>query len=129
MDHPKESNRPPKIGKGVWVYAPDDGQGPEVGCFGYEPIKDTQTNNGVELWAALEALQGLWVPKLAILTDSVSAVGGEWQSPQLKFKGMDHSVGCAEGKCASTGITPTKNEQAGQTSAMALHTSMCMGTR
>ena len=34
------------------------------------PTKYRQTNNGSELWAALEALQGFWVPKLAILMDS-----------------------------------------------------------
>ena len=30
----------------------------------------TGKHNGAKLWAALEALQGFWVPKLAILTDS-----------------------------------------------------------
>ena len=37
---------------------------------GYVPTRHRQTNNGAELWAALEALQGFWVPKLAILSDS-----------------------------------------------------------
>ena len=43
---------------GFGVFAAEDEQGPEVRF------------NGAELWAALEALQGFWVPKLAILTDS-----------------------------------------------------------
>ena len=37
---------------------------------GYVPTRHKQTNNGAELWAALEALQGFRVPKLAILADS-----------------------------------------------------------
>ena len=37
---------------------------------GYVPTHHRQTNNGAELWAAPEALQGFWVPKVAILTDS-----------------------------------------------------------
>ena len=36
----------------------------------YVPTRHRQTINGPELWAALEALQGFCVPKLAILTDS-----------------------------------------------------------
>ena len=55
---------------GFGVYATEDEQGPDMRFCGYVPTRHTQTNNGVELWAALEALQGFWVPKLAILTDS-----------------------------------------------------------
>ena len=44
--------------------------GASCGFYGYVPTRHRQTNNGAELWAALEALQGFWVPKLAILTDS-----------------------------------------------------------
>ena len=51
-------------------FAAEDDQGPEVRFCGYVPTHHRQTNNGVELWAAAEALQGFWVPKLAILTDS-----------------------------------------------------------
>ena len=52
------------------VFAAEDDQGPEVRFCGYVPTRHRQTNNGAELWAAVEALQGFWVPKLAILTDS-----------------------------------------------------------
>ena len=31
--------------------------------------KYRQTNYGLELWAALEAMQGFWVPQLAVPTD------------------------------------------------------------
>ena len=37
---------------------------------GYVLTRHRQTNNGAELWAAAEALQGFRVPKLGILTDS-----------------------------------------------------------
>ena len=55
---------------GFGVFAAEDEQGPEVRFCGYVPTRHRQTNNGAELWAAPEALQGFWVPKLAILTDS-----------------------------------------------------------
>ena len=55
---------------GFGVFAAEEEQGPEVRFCGYVPTHHKQTNNGAELWAALEALQGFWVPKLAILTDS-----------------------------------------------------------
>ena len=55
---------------GVGVFATKDEQGPEVRSRGYVPTRHRQTNNGAELWAALEALQGFWVPKLAIITNS-----------------------------------------------------------
>ena len=61
---------------GFGVHAPDDGQGLEVGFFGYVAIKHRKTNNGAELWAALELLQGFWGPKLAILIDSQSVQQG-----------------------------------------------------
>ena len=54
---------------GFGVFAAEDEQAPEVRFYAYVPCH-RQTNNGAELWAALEALQGFWVPKLAILTDS-----------------------------------------------------------
>ena len=55
---------------GFGVFATEDEQGPEVHFCGYVPTRHRQTNNGAEFWAALEALQGFQVPKLAILTDS-----------------------------------------------------------
>ena len=58
-----------KVG-GLGVFATEDEQGPDVRFCGYVPTRHTQTNNGAELLAAPEALQGFWVPKLAILTDS-----------------------------------------------------------
>ena len=47
---------------GFGVFAAEDEQGPEVHFCGYVPTRHRQTNNGAELWAALEALQGFWVP-------------------------------------------------------------------
>ena len=38
------------------VFAAEDEQGPEVRFCGYVPTRHRQTNNGAELWAALEAL-------------------------------------------------------------------------
>ena len=55
---------------GFGVFVAEDEQGPEVRFCGYVPTRHRQTNNRAELWAALEALQGFWVPKLATLTDS-----------------------------------------------------------
>ena len=55
---------------GFGVFATEDEQGPQVRFCGYVPTRHRQTNNGAKLWAALEALQGFWVPKLAALTDS-----------------------------------------------------------
>ena len=55
---------------GFGAFATEHEQGPEVRFCGYVPTRHRQTNNRAELWAALEALQGFWVPKLAILTDS-----------------------------------------------------------
>ena len=55
---------------GFGVFAAEDEQGPKVRFCGYIPTRHRQTNDGLELWAAVEALQGFWVPKLAILTNS-----------------------------------------------------------
>ena len=66
------SHKDTRRASGFGVFAAEDEQGPEVPFCGYVPTRHKQTNNGVELWAALEALQGFWVPKLAILTDSQS---------------------------------------------------------
>ena len=55
---------------GFGVFAAEDEQGPEVHFCGYVPTRHRQTNNGAEPWAVLEGLQGFWVPKWAILTDS-----------------------------------------------------------
>ena len=43
---------------GFGVFATEDEQGPEVRFCGYVRTRHRQTNNGAELWAALEALQG-----------------------------------------------------------------------
>ena len=43
---------------GFGVFAAEDDQGPEVRFCGYVPTHHRQTNNGAELWAAVEALQG-----------------------------------------------------------------------
>ena len=55
---------------GFGVYAPDNENGSDERFSGHVPIKHRHTNNGAKLWAALEALQGFWVPKLVVLTDS-----------------------------------------------------------
>ena len=64
------SRRDMRRAGGFGVFATKDEQRPEVRFCGYVPTCHRQTNNGAELWAALEALQGFLVPKLAILTDS-----------------------------------------------------------
>ena len=55
---------------GFGIFATEGEQGPKVRFCGYVPRRRRQTNNGAELWATLQALQGFWVPKLAILTES-----------------------------------------------------------
>ena len=64
------SHKDMRRASGFGIFAVEDEQGPEVRFCGYVPTRHRQTNNGAELWAALEALQGFWVPKLAILTNS-----------------------------------------------------------
>ena len=73
---------------GFGVFAPQDEQGPEAHFCGYVPTRHGQTNNGAELWAALEALQGFWVSKLAILTDSQHLqLGATGRAQNWKSKG------------------------------------------
>ena len=61
---------------------------------GYVPTRHRQTNNGVELWAAPEALQGFWVPKLAILTDSqYLQLGATGRAQHWKSKGWTTTSG------------------------------------
>ena len=79
---------------GFGVFAPEDEQGPEVRFCGYVPTRHRQTNNGAELWAALETLQGFWVPKLAILTDSQHLRSGAMgRAHNWKSKGWTTSSG------------------------------------
>ena len=79
---------------GFGVFAAEDEQGPEVRFCGYVPTRHRQTNNGAELWAALEALQGFWVPKLAILTDSqYLQLGANGRAQHWKSKGWTTTSG------------------------------------
>ena len=79
---------------GFGVFAPEDEQGPEMRLCGYVPAHHRQTNNGAELWAALEALQGFWVPKLAILTDSQYVqLGATGRAQHWKSKGWSTTTG------------------------------------
>ena len=79
---------------GFGVFAAEDEQGPEV-CFGgYVPTRHRQTNNGAELWAAMEALQGFLVPKLAIFTDSqYLQLGATGRAQHWKSKGWTATSG------------------------------------
>ena len=79
---------------GFGVFAAEDDQGPEVRFCGYVPTHHRQTNNGAELWAAVEALQGFWVPKLAILTDSqYLQLGATGRAQHWKSKGWTTTSG------------------------------------
>ena len=79
---------------GFGVLAAEDDQGPEVRFCGYVPTHHRQTNNGAELWAAVEALQGFWVPKLAILTDSqYLQLGATGRAQRWKSKGWTTTSG------------------------------------
>ena len=79
---------------GFGVFATEDEQGPEVRFCGYVPTRHRQTNNGAELRAALEALQGFWVPKLAILTDSqYQQLGPTGRAQCWKSKGWTTTSG------------------------------------
>ena len=79
---------------GFGVFAVDDELGPEVRFCGYVPTRHRQTNNGAELWAALEALPGFWVPKLAILTDSqYLQLGATGRAQHWKSKGWTTTSG------------------------------------
>ena len=79
---------------GFGVFATEDEQGPEVRFCGYVPTRHRQTNNGAELWAAVEALQGFWVPKLAILTDSqYLQLGATGRAQHWRSKGWTTTSG------------------------------------
>ena len=79
---------------GFGVFAPEDEQRPQVRFCGYVPTRHRQTNKGAELWAALEALQGFWVPKLAILTDSQNLqLGATGRAQHRKSKGWTTTSG------------------------------------
>ena len=79
---------------GFGVFAAEDDQGPQVRFCGYVPTHHRQTNNGAEFWAAVEALQGFWVPKLAILTDSqYLQLGATGRAQHLKSKGWTTTSG------------------------------------
>ena len=88
------SHRDMRRAGGLGVFATKDEQGPEVRFSGYVPTRHRQTNNGAELWAALEALQGFWVPKLAILTDSqYTQLGATSGAQHRKSKGWTTTSG------------------------------------
>ena len=79
---------------GFGVFAAEDEQGREVRFCGYVPTRLRQTNNGAELWAALEALQGFLVPKLAILTDSqYLQLGATGRAQHWRSKGWTTTSG------------------------------------
>ena len=85
---------PPRRAGGFGVFAAEDDQGPQVRFCGYVPTRHRQTNNGAELWAAVEALQGFWVPKLAILTDSqYLQLGATGRAQHWKSKGWTTTSG------------------------------------
>ena len=88
------SNKDMRRAGGFGVFAAEDEQGPEVRFCGYVPTRHRQTNNGAELWAALEALQGFWVPKLAILTDSqYLQLGATGRAQHWRSKGWTTTSG------------------------------------
>ena len=88
------SHRAMRRAGGFGVFAAEDEQGPQVRFCGYVPTFHRQTNNGAELWAALEALQGFWVPKLAILTDSqYLQLGAIGRTQHWKSKGWTPTSG------------------------------------
>ena len=79
---------------GFGVFAAEDDQGPEVRFCGYVPTHYRQTNNRADLWAAVEALQGFWVPKLAIFTDSqYLQLGATGRAQHWKSKGWTTTSG------------------------------------
>ena len=90
----RRSHKDMRRAGGFGVFAAEDDQGPEVRFCGYVPTHHRQTNNGAELWAAVEALQGFWVPKLAILTDSqYLQLGATGRAQHWKSKGWTTSSG------------------------------------
>ena len=117
---------------GFGVFATEDEQGPEVRFCGYVPTRHRQTNNGAVLWAALEALQGFRVPKLAILTDSqylqLRATGKASTGSQKG--GRQHPANCRStcpsGKCCSRKWQSQEEKSGGSTSQ---HMSTCRGMR
>ena len=73
---------------GFVVFTTEDEHGPKVRFCGHIPTRHRQTNNGAVLWATLEALQGFWAPKLAILTDSqYLPLGATGRARHWKSKG------------------------------------------
>ena len=101
------SHRDMRRAGGFGVFAAEDDQGPEVRFCGYVPTHYRQTNDGAELWAAVEALQGFWVPKLAILTDSQYLQSGatgraqHWKSKGWTTTSENCKSTSQSGKCCS----------------------------
>ena len=88
------SHRDMRRAGGFGVFATEDEQGPEMRFCGYVPTCHRQTNNSAELWAAPEALQGFWVPGLAILTDSqYLQLGAFGRAQHWKSKGWTTTSG------------------------------------
>ena len=87
------SHRDMRRADGFGVFATEDEQGPEVRFCGYVPTRHKQTNNGAELWAALEALQGFWVPKLAITDSQYLQLGATVRAQHWKSKGWTTTSG------------------------------------
>ena len=128
----RPSHKDMRRASGFGVFAAEDEQGSEVCFCGYVPTRQRQTNNGAELWAAPEALQGFWVPKPAILTDSqhlqLGATAGH--STRGQRDGQPHVVSCRStcpsGKCCSGKWQSQEEKSGGSTSQ---HMSTCRGMR
>ena len=117
---------------GFGVFAADNEQGLEVRFCGYVPTRHRQTNNGAELWAALEALQGFWVPNWQSSpiqsTCSVERLAGLRTGSQRD--GQPRLVSCRStspsGKCCSRKWRRQEEKSGG---SMSQHMSTCRGMR
>ena len=117
---------PPRRAGGFGVFAAEDDQGPQVRFCGYVPTRHRQTNNGAELSAAVEALQGFWVPKTGNPHRlAIPAAGSDWQGPALEIKGMDNHVRKAAGPRPSPGNAAPGNGDAGTRSQVGQCPSSC----
>ena len=120
------SHRDTRRAGGFGVLATEDEQGPEVRFCGYVPTRHRQTNNGAELWAALEALQGFWVPKLAILTNSqYLQLGATGRAQHWKIKRVDDNIRQAASPRARLGNAAPGNGKARKRSQVGTRPSTC----
>ena len=108
------------------VFTTEDEHGPKVRLCGYVRTRHRQTNNGAELWAALEALHGFWVPKFGNPTRlTLSATRSDRQGSALEVKRVDDNIRQTASPRARLGNVAPGNGKARERSQVGARPSTC----